>query len=151
METTPQAQFSFIDFRVNSFDFKVPKVEGTILGVGFKPSGIFFPKERKFELTINAIVVNDDNKKDVYINLNLTADFKFENVNKIEDIPAFFFVNSIPIVFPYVRAFVSNLSLQANWEPMIIPLLNMTHLADKLRENTTEASESDGTPEISKT
>ena len=48
-----------------------------------------------------------------------------------------FISNSIAILFPYVRAFVSTLTLQANIKPILLPTLNLSSLQDILRENTT--------------
>lgn len=41
----------------------------------------------------------------------------FESARTLEDIPDYFYANSIAILFPYVRAFVSTVSLQANIPP----------------------------------
>ena len=59
--------------------------------------------------------------------------------DKIEfnDIPGFFYPNSIAILFPYIRAFVSTLTLQANVTPIVLPTLNLTNLQEKLKKNTT--------------
>ncbi|EXZ22215.1 pretranslocase subunit SecB family protein, partial [Bacteroides fragilis str. S13 L11] len=55
----------------------------------------------------------------------------------LAEIPNFFYPNSIAILFPYVRAFVSTLTLQANIKPILLPTLNLSSLQDTLRENTT--------------
>ena len=39
-------------------------------------------------------------------------------------------------MYPYIRAFVSNLTLQANNRVMILETLNLTSLKSALKENT---------------
>lgn len=55
---------------------------------------------------------------------------------KLEEIPTFFYPNSLAILFPYVRAFVSTLSLQANVRPVMLPTINLMGLTDRLRAQT---------------
>lgn len=70
------------------------------------------------------------------ISVNCQAEFMFESARTLEDIPDYFYANSIAILFPYVRAFVSTVSLQANIPPIIIPTLNLSPLKDYLKANT---------------
>ena len=64
--------------------------------------------------------------------------FDFENVNKIEDIPSFFYRNSIAILFPYVRAYISLVTNQANIPALVLPTMNLVSLEKPLKENTTQ-------------
>ncbi|MBK7039827.1 MAG: protein-export chaperone SecB [Bacteroidetes bacterium] len=52
------------------------------------------------------------------------------------EIPTFFYKNCIAIIFPYLRAFLSTLTLQANVKPLILPLMNLSGLEKPLIENT---------------
>ena len=60
----------------------------------------------------------------------------FNGSTSIEDIPEYFYPNSIAIIFPYIRAFVSTLSLQANVKPIVLPTINLIGLTNELKENT---------------
>lgn len=51
--------------------------------------------------------------------------------------PSYFYRNSIAIVFPYIRAFISTVTLQANIPPIILPTMNLTSLEIPLKQNTT--------------
>ena len=57
----------------------------------------------------------------------------------LEEIPGFFYPNSLAIIFPYVRAFVSTITLQANVHPVMLPTLNLIGLTEELRSNTRNA------------
>lgn len=71
--------------------------------------------------------------------INCKGLFEFKNVETIEDIPDFFYKNSIAILFPYVRAYISLVTTQANVPGIILPTYNLSNLEEKLRNNTTEA------------
>lgn len=48
-----------------------------------------------------------------------------------------FYANSIAIVFPYIRAFISTVTLQANLvSPILLPTMNLTSLGERLMNNT---------------
>lgn len=63
--------------------------------------------------------------------------YQFENVNSFEEIPDFFYKNSIAILFPFVRAYVSIITIQANVPSVMLPTLNLSSLESELKENTT--------------
>lgn len=64
------------------------------------------------------------------------ATFMFKDEISFEDIPPYFFANSIVIIFPYVRAFVSTVSLQSNRPAIVLPTMNLSSLQDELKNNT---------------
>lgn len=49
-----------------------------------------------------------------FIKVHCSAVFNFGCSIKFEEIPSYFYANSIAIIFPYVRAFISTVTLQAN-------------------------------------
>jgi len=95
-----------------------------------RPSGVFDRDQREYSLAFD-LYIRVRGEEAVYIKcLSL---FKMGG----EDIPDYFYANSIAIVFPYVRAFISTVSLQAGVRPAIIlPTLNLSSLRDRLRDNT---------------
>ena len=70
------------------------------------------------------------------VGVSCVASFSFENVHELSDIPDYFYPNSIAILFPYIRAFVSTMSLQANIQPILLPTVNLIGLTDDLKNNT---------------
>lgn len=105
------------------------------LNLDFKPSGSFFPNNKAYRLEFLFRAIDEISKKSVVM-VNCVAWFEFQDVERIEDIPDYFYANSIAILFPYVRAFVSTLTLQANVPPMVLPTLNLFPLQKILQENT---------------
>lgn len=105
------------------------------LSINFDPQGEFIESESVYKLkfTFNAKTENTDKS---VVKVLCKASFKFQNITKLEDIPDYFYPNSIAIVFPYVRALVSTLTLQANVRPILLPTMNLSSLKDDLKANT---------------
>ncbi|WBV59480.1 protein-export chaperone SecB [Chryseobacterium camelliae] len=97
------------------------------LQIAFNPSGEFEVEKSLFNLKFDFEAKSDDTKNP-FINIEFKAVFKFENVKNIEEIPPYFYRNAIAIVFPYVRAFVSTVTLQANIPPVVLPTMNLSPL-----------------------
>lgn len=104
--------------------------------VSFKPSGIYDRDKSIYELSVTFTAFNPEQQNDPFVIIDCIGLFKFINVNSIDDIPAFFYRNSIAILFPYIRAFVSMTTLQANIPPLILPTMNLASLEKPLQENT---------------
>jgi preprotein translocase subunit SecB len=65
--------------------------------------------------------------------------FKFENSINFEEIPDYFYRNCIAILFPYVRAYLSIVTTQANVPGIMLPTMNLSSLEKTLRQNTTNS------------
>jgi preprotein translocase subunit SecB len=140
MSEVKKASFSFKGYQVRSFSYAEPvnpKIDS--LSIDFDPSGTFSKGSGIFEVKFNfkAFIKEGDQSQDVITAILYTA-FQFEGKLGLSDVPSYFYRNSIAIVFPYLRAFISNLTLQANVKPIILPILNLSDLEEPLRKNTVE-------------
>lgn len=115
-------------------DFNIPN--NVKLSISFTPKGIYRPKEAQYELTFE-VVVKCNEIKNIIVRTSCVALFSFNDKLPIAEIPEYFFPNSLAIVFPYVRAFVSTLTLQANVSPIVLPTVNLMGLTEELKEQTT--------------
>lgn len=105
--------------------------------VEFNPSGVYNQEQSQYDLkfTFKAFF-EEKGIENPYVLIECIGFFKFEDVQNIEDIPPFFYRNAIAILFPYLRAFVSMVSLQANVAPVVLPTLNLSDLEQPLKDNT---------------
>lgn len=103
--------------------------------IDFKPSGKLKEIKGTYDLSFDTIVKCEETDT-IIVEVSCIAQFSFMDRIKFEEIPDFFYPNSLAILFPYIRAFVSTLSLQANSSPMILPTVNLMGLTEKLRDNT---------------
>lgn len=107
------------------------------LFVDFKPSGVFDSSNSTYKLTFDFLAFTSKEKDtQPFVNVRCNGVFQFENISSIDDIPSYFYRNSIAILFPYLRAFVSIVTNQANTPPIVLPTLNLASLEKPLKENT---------------
>jgi preprotein translocase subunit SecB len=140
-KSVKKAAFSIENYKIKRFSYTEhsPALSET-LSLAFRPSGKFYPDKNVFvmELVFVGSIENETNpSSDInVIDVVLEASFKFEETLSFDELPPYFFKNTLGIVFPYLRAFVSTLTFQANLNPVILPLLNLTTLERFFKENT---------------
>jgi len=132
-----QATFRFEKYQIENFLFDVTNTTNEKTSVKIDPLGEFITDENKFILTFQFYAFNKENGfKKSFVECLLKAEFIFsQNVKTVDDIPIYFYANSIAIVFPYLRAFISSLTIQANINPVILPTMNLTSLSVPLKES----------------
>ncbi|HPI29617.1 MAG TPA: hypothetical protein PLB59_01980 [Bacteroidales bacterium] len=131
-----KAAFSFIDFKIPKFSYNEIGGEGSDLTIGFSPSGVYNSKTGEFEINFKFVAKRPSDPENTIIDLFMTAIFKFKTPIEFSEIPDYFYKNSIAIAFPYLRAFISTLTLQANTKLLKLGLLNLSELDQPLKENT---------------
>lgn len=103
-------------FDLESGNFFSDDEENNTFGVAFKLN----INDRSFDLIIEAFFNFE------IVDEKMTEDFKLSSFPKI---------NAPAIAFPYLRAFVSNLTLQSGLEPVILPSINFVQLANNDSSN----------------
>lgn len=132
-----QATFTFKNYQIEKFSFNIENVTNERTSVKIDPRGEFISDENRFILTFQFYAFDKEfGFEKNFVECLLNADFIFSpDVKTIEDIPTYFYANSIAIIFPYLRAFISSLTIQANINPVILPTMNLTSLSIPLKEN----------------
>ena len=131
-----KAAFALLGYKFDKVKLDLSSLHPeTKFNIMFYPSGVFYPKTGEFTLKFAFSAKVDGNDADV-IYINCVATYKFKDVREFSEIPEYFYANSIAILFPYVRAFVSTVTLQANIRPIVLPTYNVSPLKDDLIRNT---------------
>lgn len=132
------ASFSLLGYYFDRvvIDFQ-NRVEDKQWAVEIQPSGLYNAQTGEYHLQFNFVGKLGDQENAPKVETQCKALFKFGSPLKFEDIPSYFFANSIAIIFPYIRAFISTVTLQANLLPVILPTYNLSSLKDALVEHTT--------------
>ena len=120
-------------FRKAFLDFDIP--QNATLEIDLNPKGTFYAKTSQFERVFDVLIGCVETKSEM-INVSCVAKFTFQGHISIDEIPDYFYPNSLAILFPYVRAFVSTMSLQANINPIVLPTINLMGITETLRQNT---------------
>ncbi len=127
-------------FRLINFEFPDVIMRGNLrptvetLSVNFSANGFYDEKECVFDLNFSTNVFGEESSP--YITVSCKARYKFDGAILLTDIPEYFYANSIAILFPYVRAYISLLTTQANQKAVILPTYNLSSLASELKKNT---------------
>lgn len=133
-----QAAFSFTKYQVEKFVFDAQYVTDNQISIKLEPKGKLDTNESVFILYFSFFAFDSQKGfEQSFVECFMSAEFNFtEKINSINDIPAYFYANSIAIVFPYLRSFVSSLTIQANQKPIVLPTMNLSSLSSQLKENT---------------
>lgn len=136
MPEVKDAAFRFTDYEVSEFMFKSPDPVGELkLGIDIKPLGEYDENNSLFTMTLH-VKCTLHGQGDEFVKLKFVARFNFIEAVTFQNIPDVFYQNSLGIVFPYIRAFLSTLTLQANVGSLNLPLINLTGIVDEFRANS---------------
>lgn len=131
-------------FKLENYTFKKVNIDLDLrnaeeVEINFVPSGKFKKTESTSLFELSFAFFAKSKKTDFpFIEIQCIATFEFAENISYSDIPEFFYANCIAIIFPYVRAYISTVTLQANITPILLPTMNLSSLAKPLRENTRE-------------
>jgi len=134
MAEAKKASFSFKTFKVPSFSYNSSQKKESELKLDFNPKGLYNKRSGVYQLTVEFTGIEEGGNS--IIKVVSQAVFEFSKELDAKDIPDYFYSNSIAIVFPYIRAFISNLTLQANTGVIMLGLLNFTRMGDLLKSQT---------------
>lgn len=130
-----KAAFSIINYQFEKVLIDLSNHNSNDLSLSFDTSGIYFNENQVFELRF-AVKVSQKTEEKIFAEISCKGTFKFENIDSFENIPEFFYRNSIAILFPYVRAYLSLVTTQANVPGIILPTLNLSNLETELKKKT---------------
>jgi preprotein translocase subunit SecB len=136
MVEVKNAAFKFKRFKIPTFSYNEAGKPKSTIRLDFVPSGRYFQEKGLFELKLELFGCDDSSKEKKIVYLNCIAEFEFEKDLPFTDIPSYFYKNAIAIVFPYIRSFISTLTLQANSGLIILGLMNLSNLEAPLIKNT---------------
>jgi preprotein translocase subunit SecB len=130
------AAFSIVNFMFDKVSLDLSNHKSDELSLSFETTGNFIKDESVYELSFRVNVFNENQDEFPFVTVRCVGLFKFDNVSELNEIPDFFYRNAIAILFPYVRAYISLITSQANLPGIILPTLNLSHLEVDLRKNT---------------
>ena len=121
-----EAQFRFIDFKVikSIYQIDVPKFkQGGKLDVNIKfPAELDYAQGQPIAFPMEVLIENED--KSLRIQVGIIG--VFESDVDITKEKSFIEVSAPAIIFPYIRAYVSNLTSMSGIQPILLPTYNMT-------------------------
>lgn len=120
-----------VELKIDSYDKSVANELETQLKIS---NGFSDVEKNNFVIIFQIILENKE--KNVFIRVEAHNHFEInQEITKEFENSAFINVNAPAIAFPYVRAFISNLTLNAGYDPIILPSFNFVKMfEDKKNE-----------------
>ncbi|MFB3306812.1 hypothetical protein [Pseudomonas sp. AMR01] len=132
-----KASFSIEKYLFSKVNIDLENHTSNKRSIDFKPSGVFKQDSSTYDLTFDfSAYTESDKDAQPFVTSRCIGTFKFSSLSSFEEIPSYFYRNSIAILFPYLRAFVSMVTIQANIPPVVLPTMNLASLEVPLKENT---------------
>jgi preprotein translocase subunit SecB len=126
------ASVQFIAFRIIESHFVMFEHTEYDLTLTILPSGVVQPDISRFDLQL-VFEANDSQNQQV-VRVVSKAQFSYEGIDDITNTP-FFIHNAPAIAFPYVRAYISTLTVQSGIQSIVLPTLNLSGLSEELKQN----------------
>lgn len=127
-----QPAFRFQEFKILKSSIDFVDISGSDFNIEIGPKGVYTKSTKLYELTLDVRAVNDLNV--AFITVLAEAQFNFDEEFN-DEIPQYFTVNAPAIMFPYIRAYIAALSALSGVGTLNLPILNLVHLAEKLKGN----------------
>ena len=132
-----KARFRFVEYLFQETSIKLTGEDiGDDVEFGIEPNGIFEEDNKMFILTLNVLV--KDKKSCLEVKMTVTGKFEYET-NDIQELVPYLGFNAPAIMFPYIRAYITNITALGGMSPIILPTLNMEsvgkELLDKISSN----------------
>jgi preprotein translocase subunit SecB len=133
-----KASFSIEKYVFDKVNIDLNNNTSKDISLDFDTNGVYINEKSEFELTFSVKAFNEEKTiNNPFLFIQCIGIFKFHNINSFDEIPDFFYRNCIAILFPYLRAYVSLVTTQANIPGIILPTLNLSSLESELRNKTT--------------
>ena len=127
-----KARFRFVEYLFKETSIKLTGEDiSDDVEFGIDPNGIFEEDNKMFILTLNVLV--KDKKSSLEVKMTVTGKFKYET-NDIQELVPYLGFNAPAIMFPYIRAYITNITALGGMSPIILPTLNMESVGKELLE-----------------
>ena len=94
-----------------------------------EPEGVFKKEDKKFTLTLKVLI--KDEEKNLELVMKMDGIFAYE-ADDMQELVPFISVNAPAIMFPYIRAYISNITALGGMPPIILPTLNIEGVGKEL-------------------
>jgi preprotein translocase subunit SecB len=140
MQPSPEikeAKFFFRNFIVKESHIVLNEAGENTITVNINPKGFVFKELNQFQLEMIVEIIEQTNRFN--IKMTTVSMFEFEPSEDFEKYRNDFFTKNAPaIVFPYIRAYIANLTSQSGLFTILLPTYNLTPLSETLKNNIQE-------------
>lgn len=136
MTDISKTTFKFVNFFVRESHIRLSDPGEFKIDVNIIPKGVVLKSLNQFHLELAVNIKEASDKFE--ISIISVAIFEFDQNADIDQyIGSLFTTNAPAIAFPYIRAYISNLTTQSGLFTVTLPTFNLSALGDKLKANIT--------------
>lgn len=130
-----KSEFSFLDYRINKCNFSIAK-EDIEVKVHFDVDvkGDINKEKNIFKLFMNLDIHGED-KLSILLESEATFSYKGDDRQKLCN---FMGVNAPAVLYPYLRSYVTMITVNAGLQPLVLPTLNLTEIGRKMAKELIE-------------
>ena len=137
MNETKTSTFQFKGYRIERSLIELKSAEiGENFSISFDSKAIINKAESVFQLSLTAYI--KDKEDTINIEVDIVSFFEFNSQIEKSQLDKLFFMNAPAIIFPYLRSYITTLTVLSGIDPVILPTLNLSALGKELEQNTTE-------------
>jgi preprotein translocase subunit SecB len=137
MSEKKTSSFQFTGYKIERSLIELKSTEiGENFSISFDTKGIINKAESSYQLNLAARI--KDKEDTINIEVDSLSFFTFDNQIEKNQLEKFFFMNAPAIIFPYLRSYITTLTVLSGIDPIILPTLNLSALGKELEKNTTE-------------
>ncbi len=132
-----KSSLRFIDYIVDEVSFKNKYNENDNFELDFDiDSSVDFKDENNFILRLNLYLFKKEDEVPFTMTVKVIGIFEIDDASVDEKLKIEFSEkNAVAILFPYVRALVSNYTAIANITPLILPPINVAQYIEDKKNN----------------
>lgn len=145
MDTIPKSPFKLEQFVIKEFSIKREAKEKGKIDIDIAPSGLIDKQNKSFLLTLHVTLKDDTESFD--INMTAFGNFDFVDIESLDNLSNYFYVNAPALIFPFIRSYISAITALSGLETIYLPIMNLSSLITRLKENTIEIDEAEIKPE----
>jgi len=137
VNTNPEASIQFINFLVKESHLLFKEPGNQKISIGFTAKGYIFKDINQFHLQLGVDIVEEEEKFEIH--LETESIFEYPKDADLESYKNSLFIANAPaIVFPYLRAYITNLTALSGIPVLTIPTFNLSNLGESLKDNIVE-------------
>lgn len=120
-------QFTEIEYKVKTFEKNVTHQLETTLSIGSR-----FSEDSPYGFAIVFNFALQNKSKEFKLKIKAIAHFStIETIDEAFKQSPFIDINAPAIAFPYVRTFISNLTLNSGFDAIVLPAFNFVQMAEE--------------------
>ncbi len=126
-----KADFQFKGYKIlkSSIEIREDYKKFKDFDFGLDVSGIYKKSDNLFKLNLNLMIKNEDSG--FLCEVSTQGMFKVLNTEDNSILNNYFYTNATALLFPYIRAYITNLTAQSGIDGVILPTMNLSKIVNE--------------------